>query len=64
MNGTTVTKRQRKPAVKAAPAPAPNGNGRAVFDIQVNPDALTWEDMKIIMIAAEGKNKELTASMV
>lgn len=61
---TTATKRSRKPAVKPAPTPAPNGNGRAAFDIQVDLNALTWEDMKIIMLAAEGGNKELTAAMV
>jgi len=58
MNGTTVTKRQRKPVVKAAPAP--NGNGAHTQDFVINLDALTWEDMKILMTA---QGRELSSEM-
>jgi hypothetical protein len=56
---TTTTKRSRKPAVK--PAPAPNGSHPLALDIQVNLDAMTWEDMKILMTA---QGRELSDTMI
>jgi len=56
----TVTKRQRKPVVKAAPAPA-NGNGAHAFNVEINLDAMTWEDLKILMTA---QGQELSEVMV
>lgn len=42
---TTTTKRSR---AKALPQ---NGNGVAPLNIEINIDAMTWEDMRILMTA-------------
>ena len=45
---TKTTKRNRS-------KPHANGNGTPALDIQIDIDAMTWEDMRILMSAQESK---------